>query len=274
MAAYLLLLPAAMGFLAFDFLPVILVVRLSLFKTNYIKSAFVGFANYVKIFMEAEVLNMILNSFMYVGLIVTATTFVSLCIALLIINMNKLTQDTTRFVLYIPTFTSGIIIATVWRWILHPVQGLANWMIGLFGISPVMWLADRSTAILSISVMLVCAQIGSILVIILASMLSISSTIYDSARIDGAGWWTIKIRIIIPMVMPTILLMTLLGMIGTFQMWETLYLMKPIQAANNLMFDIYRTGFIYSKYGLSAAKSILLMAIVLGLSLIKRRVER
>jgi multiple sugar transport system permease protein len=105
-------------------------------------------------------------------------------------------------------------------------------------------------------------------------MLSIPTALYDSARIDGASWFQIKIWIILPIVTPTIFVLSLLYMIGTFQVWETIYLLRPIQAANNLMMDVYLTGFTFSRYGMAAAKSIVLMILILSLSLIKRRIEK
>ncbi len=273
-AAYILLLPAMCFFALFSVAPIVIVGRLSLFKTNYITSKFVGLANYVKIFTEPDIMATILNSFVYAIWLVVGGVTVGITTSLLIIDMRKRVHDVMRFVFYIPVFASGIIIATVWRWILHPQIGLANWFLSLVGIEPVMWLGFRFVAISVLSIMIVSVSMGATLVIYLAAMLSIPSTLFDSAKIDGATSCQIKTRIILPIITPTIFMRTLISMIGAMQIWETIYLMRPIVAANNLMFDIYLTGFTFSRYGLAAAKTLVLMLLILGMSIAKRRLER
>ena len=273
-AAYFLLIPATVFFLLLSVCPLIIVGRLSLFKTNYITSYFVGLYNYAKIFTDPDILMVIINSFIYAILMMLGALILNISTGLMVIDMRKWVHDVARFVFYIPVFTSGIIIGTVWRWILHPKAGILNWIIGLFGYDPVIWMGERFTSIFILSFMLVVTNGGAGLVIYLASMLSIPSTLFDSAKIDGATNMQIKLRIILPIITPTIFMMTLLGFIGAMQMFETIFIMRPIADANNLMYDIYRTGFTFSKYGLAAAKSLVLMTLVFGISIAKRRLER
>ncbi len=270
-----MLLTPAVGFFAlFSVAPIVIVGHLSLFKTNYITSQFVGFQNYVRIFTEPAIVVTILNSFIYAIWLVVGGATAGIVTGLLIIDMKKWIHDTMRFVFYIPVFASGVIIATVWRWILHPQIGLANWFLSLIGIEPVMWLGLRFVAISVLSVMIVSVSAGATLVIYLAAMLSIPSTLFDSAKMDGAASFQIKTRIVLPIITPTIFMMTLISMIGAMKIWETIYLMRPIVAANNLMFDIFITGFTFSRYGLAAAKSLILMLLILSMSIVKRRLER
>ena len=271
---FILLIPAIVFYLLFSIVPLAIVGRLSLFKTNYITSYYVGLYHYAKIFTEPEILQVIINSFLYAILLMLGSMILNISTGLMVIDMRKWVHDTVRFVYYIPVFTSGIIIGTVWRWILHPKVGLLNWIIGLFGHNPVIWMGERFTSIFVLAFMLIITNSGASLVIYLASMLSIPSSIFDSAKIDGASAWQIKLRIILPMITPTIFMMTLIAMIGAMQVWETIYMMRPIADANNLMFDIYLTGFTFSKYGLAAAKSIVLILLILGMSIAKRRIEK
>ncbi len=269
-----MLTPAMVFYALFSIAPIVIVGRLSLFKTNYITSEFVGLANYVRMFTEPVVGALIINSFLYAIPYIGAVTFLSVATSLLIIDMPKWIHNVMRFIYYIPVFAAGIIIATVWRWILHPQIGLANWLLGSIGIDSVMWLGYRYLSIAALCVMLASTSLGAGLVIYLAAMLSIPSTIFDSAKIYGATNFQIKIGIILPIISPTIFMMTLIGMIGAMQVWETIYMMRPIAAANNLMFDIFLTGFTFSQYGLAAAKTLVLMLLILSMSIIKRRIER
>jgi len=78
----------------------------------------------------------------------------------------------------------------------------------------------------------------------------------------------------IPMIAPVISVVVLLSIIGAAMVWETIYMMSPVVSSVNLMYDLYRTGFVYGRHGLGAAKSVVLMIIIVALMLIKRRVEK
>jgi ABC-type sugar transport system permease subunit len=257
--------------------PVVMVLRLSLFDTNYISYTYVGLRNYVEIFMEPAYWERLYTSFLYTAILVPAGLIVSTVVSLYVINMKKWVQNYVRFVVYIPIFAAGIIMSTVWRYIFHARYGLLNWLIGLMGIEPVIWLGSKYTAMIGICTAILVCSIGFQVVVLVASMLSVTNEIFDAARIDGASWWQIKLRILLPMQIPTISLMAMLSMIGTMQIWETIYMMTgggPMDSTANLMYDVYQTGFLYSRYGLASAKTIVLMLLILGMTLVKQRLEK
>jgi len=272
-AAYFLLAPAIAFLIIFSLLPVLMVIALSLFKTNYMTWKFVGIGNYLKI-IKGSYGPIIINSFLYVIIIVIGCNGFGLFICLLIVNMNKWLQDAVRFVFYIPCFTVGIIISLVWKWIFNPSTGVMNYIIGLVGFEPIIWFGNRFTAIIAVSLSIIIVGMGTNLIIYLSAVLSIDKSIYDSALIDGASWNQIKMKIIIPIIAPTIYILTLFGVIGGFQMWETIFILSPITTAYNLMYDSYSTAFRFSHYGLGSAKSITLMIIIFIVAIIKQKAER
>ena len=134
-------------------------------------------------------------------------------------------------------------------------------------------MANKFDAIGVISLSIIVVSIGGQLIILLSAILGIDKSIYDSALIDGASWWQIKTKIIIPIIAPTIYIITLFGVIGAFQIWESIFILSPITTAYNLMYDSYSTAFRFSHYGLGSAKSIILMSLILIVALIKWKVE-
>jgi len=248
--------------------------RLSLFRSNIITEVFIGVGNYVEILTDPGFRRRLINSLLYAVVLVPTQAGIPLLLALMIFDVKKSLRSAVMFSLYLPTFTAGIIISTVWRWIFHPRVGLANWVLSLVGFGPMMWMGYRGTAILGISTVLTSVALGFYTLVYMTALLSVSSEVIDAARIDGASPARIRFSILVPIVSPTIKLISLLVAIGAMQVWETIYMMAPVHSATNLMYDLYQTAFRFSRHGLGAAKSVVLMTIIVVLAVVKRRIER
>lgn len=275
--AYLLLLPSVLLFLAFPFLATYLVGHLSMFDTNYVVSKFVGFGNYVKLMLDPTFWQSMCNAIIYCAMIIPTMVVVALVLSILISDFRPKTQNAFRIVFYIPGFTAGIIIASVWKWIYNYQFGLANWLVGLVGIKPVMWLASQSYAMVGVSIMIILATLGGTLMLYSAAIMAIPHEILEQSRVDGASWLQTKVKIVVPMIMPTVLLSIVLIMIGTMQMWEFIYQLTyggPAGGTASPVFDIWLTAFTYGKYGLASAKSLVLLVVILAMALIKRQIEK
>lgn len=255
------------------YLPFFMTLKLSLFKSNYIVTEFIGLQNYVKSFQNPVFIRILVNSLLYSVFFMVVQTTVSVAVTFAAMGLSKPWQTYIRTVVFIPTFTAGLVITTVWKWIYHPTVGLANYFIGLFGAEPVIWMGGRYVAIISIGVSMILSVIGGNILLLMSSEKGISRELYESAIVDGASSLQMKFRITLPLIFPTVCILLLLQMLMGFQMWETIYLMTPVQSANNLMYDVWDTAFASSKYGLGAAKAVILMLIVTVLSVIKRKVE-
>ena len=269
----LLLLPAVILF-CLMLVAVGVNLRLSLFRSNIITEVFIGVGNYVEILSDSGFHRRLINSLLYAVVLVPAQAGIPLVLALFIFDIKKSIRSSVMFALYLPSFTAGIIISTVWRWILHPRAGLANWLLSLFGAGPIMWMGYRGTAIIGISMALTSVALGFYTLVYMTALLSVPSEVIDAARIDGASAARIRVAVLVPIVSPTIKLITLLVAIGAMQVWETIYMMAPVQDATNLMYDLYQTAFRFSRHGLGAAKSVVLMLIIVVLAVVKRRVEK
>ena len=272
--AFILLFPALALFVLFTVIPIIYVVQLSLYKTNFVHTSFVGIKNYVKVFQDKDFIRHLLNSFIYTAFLVLGWTLLPLGISLLAYEMHRAMQAYIRFIFYVPVFASGVIISTVWLYILHPTNGLANWLIGRLGITQQLWLGERLLAISTLSTMLITSYMGFYVLVYMAAILSIPKEIIDAARVDGATKWQIKMRVIVPMIMPTVLFISLLTMIASLQIWETIFIMNPTSQSYNIMYSIFDSAFLSSKYGFASAKTLILLLLILSLSIGRRYLEK
>lgn len=276
LSPYMLLLPAFVFFAVFSVSPIFMVFRLSTLKTNFLTTEYVGMANFAKILHNEIFWKSVKNTLVYAAFIIPGQAGVALFVALTAVNMSKRAQDYVRFAFYAPVFASPIIMTSVWRWIFHPVDGLVNYLLSFLGVRKIIWFGERLPAIGAISFMICCSTMGSYVIIYLATMLSVSTDLYDAAQVDGATWPQIKLRIILPMIFPTVSLISLLSLVAALQIWVLVHALTnggPNNGTSTIMYNIYLDGFNYSRFGMAAAKSLVLFLIVVMLSVLKKRVE-
>ena len=222
---FLLLAPALVLFVLFTIVPIVYVINMSMFKTNMITTTFVGVGNYVKAFRDKSFVRHFVNTWVYTGFLTIGWTIIPLGVALLAYNMHRVVQSYVRFIFYVPTFASGVIISTVWLYILNPTRGLANWIMTSIGLGRQMWLGERLLAIGSLSFILITSYLGFYILIYMSAILAIPKEVLESARMDGASEWQVKTKIVVPNISPTIFFISLLTMIAALQMWETIFIM-------------------------------------------------
>ncbi len=242
---------------------------MSLTSTNFIVTKFVGMQNYGRAITSPAFLRSVLNSAIYIILIAPGQMVTALLIVLAVRDLPKRWHDGARFFLYIPSLAAGIIIASIWRWAFH-LRGPLNWLIG----STVAWWAQGSTAIPAISIVVVSSSLGGAVIILLASVLSIDRELYDAAKIDGASRRQINWRIVVPIISPTIWLLTLLGAISAPQVFETVYALAPYEYSATMAYRIWATAFQMGRYGLASAQAVILLVLMLGMAWGKGRLTR
>ena len=269
-----LLFPGAVFLLVFTALPIIMMVAESFYKSDYIVREFVGLKNYIKTFQDPEYWSSFSASFLYSVLICPVVTLVPLLVALMVYDLPKRIRTYTRFVFFVPSFSAGVIISQVWRWIFQPRMGILNHLLGLVGIAPVMWMGTRVSAITGISLMMVMGGMGLPLLIYLSRILAIDEELYETAVMDGASKFQIRMRVVLPELIPTILLVVLMTMFSGFYILETIIMMTGGgYGSRNFIFDIYHQGIYKNALGVASARSVLLFVLVFALTFLKRRAE-
>lgn len=274
-AAYLFLLPKLIFFTLFVAIPVVWAFVLSFQEYRVTESnTWIWLENYKEVFASTAFRQALLNTTIYTAVTVPFNVITALIAATLIHSLGRMAQNFFRAAFYLPTVTSMVIIAMVWRWMYNYEFGLFNYVIGWFGLEPVNWLGQTSTALWAIIMMQMLIPFGVGIILYMAAMSSISDTLYEAATIDGANAFQKWIRITIPMLTPTTIYLTLLSTIGSFQVFTQIILMTgggPGYATETLVHLIYKTGFRDFEFGLAAAQSVVLFFIILVISVLQYR---
>jgi ABC-type sugar transport system permease subunit len=273
---YLILAPQALLLLLTFGVPLVFLGRLTFARTDFIGWEWVGLDNFIALVQDPVFWKAMANTGLYELFIVPIQIVSSLIVALLAYDLGRGVRSYLRVVLYLPILTGGLIISTVWRWIWHPSSGIANYILGIVGLEPVWWLGGRLSGIFAISCNIMLSGLGFNAMIMMAAILSVPKELMDAASIDGAGPWGIRWLIITPVIFPTVALISTLSILGVSQMWETVMMTTnggPDHGTTTLMFDIYETGFLKGQFGSAAAKTVILVALVLALALVKNRIE-
>ena len=265
---YFLLAPALLFAIVFSAWPIVTLIQYSMLETNFITTEFVGLGNYATALSHPAFLRSWLNSGGYMAIMVIGQTGLALAVSLMVFDLKKRWHDATRIILYIPALAAGIIIAQAWRWIFHS-DGPINWILG----SRIAWFAQAGTAIPAIAMIVITAGLGGTVIILLSGILGIDTSLFDAAKMDGATWSRIKRSIIVPLLRPMLALVSLLAMINSLQIFETIYALAPYDYTATVTFHIYREAFQFGRFGLASAQAVILLVVTAGLTIWKRRIE-
>ena len=221
--------PWIIGFILFTLGPMLFSLYASFTEYNIIRDpSWVGINNYARIFTNDRFFwKSLENTFWLVGFKVPIVMIASISIALLL-NTKVPGERAFRTIIYLPNVLSGVAAVFLWQWILTP-NGLLNSGLATIGIRGPSWFSDPNWTKPGLIVMGMW-WIGGNVLIYLASLKGIPQQLYEAAAIDGAGTWA-KIRhITLPMLSPTIFFQIITSIIGTFQIFTTVYI---IAGSNN-----------------------------------------
>lgn len=268
LAGWIYILPSFIIILLFVIIPIIMSVYYSFTDYNVINPAvWVGFKNYFVMFKDIYVQESLKNTVYYTILTVPLQTIVSLVLAYIIAELfrNKF-GNFIKGSLFVPVISSSILIGTIWVLILSTDNGILNSILAIFSIPPVNWLGQRSTSLLSVSIVSVWKNVGYFLVIFYAAILEIPRSYSEAAEIDGASKLQIFTKITIPCIKPIIFLVTTLGIIWSYQVFDLVYAMTqggPGSSTITLVYTIYDAAFKQYRMGYASSISILLFALII-----------
>ena len=271
---YLFLLPWATGFILFVLGPILASLVLSLMRYDIVTPPyFVGLSNFRELFLtDIRFLGSMGNTAYYVALYVPLHMIVALGLALLL-NQKVRGMPAYRTMFYIPSIVPIVAGSILWVWILQPEWGLINSLLGIFGIKGPLWLASLTWSKPSLILMALWGS-GAAMIICLAGLQGVPQHLYEAAEIDGADRWQRFVRITLPMLSPTLFFMLILGVIGSFQVFTTAYVMTgggPAESTLFYMLYLYRRAFVFLNMGYAAAMAWILFVIVLVLTIVQFR---
>ncbi|MGN1401188.1 MAG: carbohydrate ABC transporter permease [Bacillus sp. (in: firmicutes)] len=271
--ALLYLLPSIILFSVFVFYPMFRTVYLSFFLTDQQGQAalFVGLENYKDLFMSDSFRSSMKATLLFVLYTVPAGIILALALALLADEKLK----GIGFFRTIFSSTMGISVAAssvVWLFLFHPSIGMFNRVLGVFGIQDIQWLLNPDWALFSVSLSTIWLNLGFSFLVILGGLQNVDGYLYESARIDGAGYWYRLRRITLPMISPTLFFITTISLINAFQTFGQIDILTkggPSEATNLIVYSIYQDAFINYQFGTASAQAVLLFLFVLVITLLQ-----
>ena len=280
-AGLLMISPWAIGFTVFTLFSMGLSLFMTVTKwsgmTTIDQAEWVGLQNFAYIFaQDSNIVSSFFVTLYYALLAIPVGQVASLAVALLMNNDVK-GISFFRAAWYLPTVLSGIAMAILWSWIFAPDGGLMNLILepilGIFCLSPPEWFG-KDAGIFAVPgfVIMGLMGVGGGMLIYLAGLKAIPDSLYEAAKIDGAGNWQQFINVTLPMLSPIILFNVVVSLIGSFQVFTQAYIMTPGggREGSTLFYVLYlfQQAFDSHEFGYASAMAWILFVIILTLTLI------
>lgn len=165
---------------------------------------------------------------------------------------------------YLPVVTPTVAYIYLWRFLYRPTGGTFNSVLASLGLPEQPFLTSTDQALWCITAMVIWANVGGAAVILLAGMNDVPESLYEAARLDGAGFWHLFFRITLPLIRPVLVYQVVVSVIGTVQMFEPFFLMPgPGFSTRTLALYTYQLGFQTLNLGYGAAVSLVVFVLLL-----------
>lgn len=274
-----LLLPVAV-YAVFFILPNISAMVFSLFQWNGIEETrtFVGLDNFRKMLADRIFRKAFTNTVIYTVTLVIFQTLIGFVLAVLIQKTSRI-HNIFRTIYFLPAIIATSTVGLIWGFIYDPNMGALNELLRILGLESLQrsWLSDEHIVIFAITAVHIWVGIGQSVVLFVAGLQNIPQDLLESASIDGATPWKRLVKITIPILRPTTLIVLVLTTIGGFKSFDFVYVMTGGGATHSsevLSTLLYKEAYAYSDFGYSAAISVALLVIVSVIALVQMYILR
>ena len=283
-AAWLFVGPGLAIIFLFFLLPIAAALLLSLTDFDLYTVAdwrnlrFVGFANYFQLLHDTTFWQAMRNTVYFVLVGGPLTVLVSLGAALMI--QSRLTRFAAVFrtAFFAPAVTTLVAVATVWRYLYHPRFGLLNHALGWLGIAPIDWLGNTRWAMPAIILLSIWKNFGVNMILLAAGLQNIPESLYEAARLEGAGWWRTLRDVTLPMLAPTFLFVAIMTCIVYFQLFAEPFVLtrqgEPLNSTLSVALLMYKQGFRFWHLGYAAAIAFVLFVVILAATTLQVRLSK
>jgi len=266
--------PQMAGFIIFVLFPLFSVFMYAMQDKNLLfgTSTFTGLENFSRLFKDPLFVKSLVNTLIFSAGVVPLNLMFSLMLALYL-GGGKTGTKFVRGIIFLPVVTSGVAWAIVWRYLLQGgTAGPVNWFLSQVGIEGPNWLFEKGWAMASVIVTRVMKNLGMNVLIFMGAVLNMPDDVIEAARIDGAKGWTLFSRIKLPLLMPTVMMVTIVTVIGSMRVFDTIKLMTdggPEGSTMVMVYYIYHQAFRMFETGFASAIAVVLFGIVLILTLLQ-----
>ena len=275
------LLPFMLFLIVFTIYPVINVFILS-FKENYsyLRGTFDGWSleNYKEVLTDDKFKQSMINTFLYVLFVVPVSTAIATFIAHLLNQKIKgIAFFQTAF--FMPMVTSITAVGLIWRFMYNKKYGVFNYFLSLFGVEPIGWLTDSAWSLVALVIFGIWNILPFTIILLLAGMQNIDEMYYTAAKVDGAKPAKIFFRITVPLLSPTIFLVSIMNTISSFKVFSELFPLfngKPGPYFNlyTVVYYIRYAMMEKRKYGYAAAAAVILFICIMIFTFIELLIKK
>jgi carbohydrate ABC transporter membrane protein 1, CUT1 family (TC 3.A.1.1.-) len=270
-AAWLFITPALIILGLFFLLPVVAALVLSVTDFDLYALAdirnlrFVALENYWLLLQRPLFWSALGHTVYFVVVGVPLSLMASLGAAMLLNSPLARFKPFFRTALFAPVVTTVVAVAVIWRYLFNTKYGLINYALDAIGMPTVDWLGDPHWAMPTIILFAVWKNFGYNMIIFMAGLQAIPADLYEAARIDGASAWAQFRHITLPMLKPTMLMVSILTVSGYFQLFAEPYVMTeggPLQSTTSVLYLMYEEGFKWWNLGSASAVAFILFVIM------------
>jgi ABC-type sugar transport system permease subunit len=273
---YLFIAVPIISLIVFLFIPMLVSLWWSFNEyTGLTAAKFVGLDNYIKLLTDDKIFGRsLLNTTLFVLIGMSIGPTLGLLTALML-NQNVRFRSIFRTAYYLPVMTSLVVVSTIWV-MLYNQNGLFNTILENLGFQKVGWLSNPHIALISVAIASIWQGFGFETVVFLAALQSIPRELYEAAMMDGAGGWAQFRHITIPSLKPVIIFVYIIGIIGSYQVFDQVFVMTsggPVYSTTSIVYYLFGR-FMNHKLGYASAIAYILFAILVIFSYLQMRFSR
>lgn len=278
---YLFVLPAVIGFSIFILLPMVFSLVISFTDFNIFKgisgTVFLGLDNYIRLIHDPIFWKSLFNNIIFIVVTVPIQIILALIVAYFL-NDKLYGCKFFRVFSFLPYVSNIVAVSFIWMALFNPSQGVINQVLMHLGISnPPGWLTSFHSALPAVMIVSIWISLGYNVLVYIAGMQNIDSTMYEASEIDGANSFQKFMKITIPSLSSTTFFLTVTGIISSFKVFGQINIMTqggPGNSTNVLAYYIYQNSFSYYDMGYAAAMAWVLMFIMIIVTVIQFRKEK
>jgi multiple sugar transport system permease protein len=271
---YVFILPALIFFSLFLIYPMISAFRFSLFEWNLLAPMkYIGLKNFRTMITDPKVVNSLVRTLQFSGISVAAINLLAFVFAIMFSSRLIRFKNFLQSLIFLPVVLSIVAVGVVWEFMYQSTGLISIITRAIFGSSPA-WLTTTKAAPYAMVITYVWKSVGYYMVIYIAGLMDVPASLYEAARIDGAGFWSQLFYVTIPSVKNTIALAIISCIIFTFGQFSIQFVITkggPSRSTEILALLIYNQAFQLSKFGYSSAISVLFFLTLLIFSIFQLR---
>jgi len=270
-AVLLFVLPALIPLFIFWIYPILRSVWLSFTDWDFMTPDynFIWFKNYTSLLKDSRFYEALWNTLVFTAGTLVPTIIGGLGLALLL-RRNFKGSGVFKFVLFSPWITPTVAISIVWTWIFREDGGLANQVLGLFGLPALKWISSSDTAMLSVIIVTVWKSLGYAMIFYLSALEKVPEELYEASALDGAKPWRQFLDMTLPGISPTTFFLMIITMVNSLQAYDQIQILTqggPSGSTRTLLYMYYQLGFQEFKMGQATATAVIMIIITVILSL-------